>query len=299
MQRQFRVVFDTDIGTDVDDALALAVLLGRSPEVRLEAVTTVYGDTLLRARLAQRYARLAGRSLRVHTGEAATRSGRDVWWAGHEGTLHSDLESEPVEPEHGVDALIDIVLSAPGQIDVIAVGPLTNVAAAIEREPGFAAATRHLWVMGGAFDTGENEHNVRSDVDSARIVFAAGIPTTVASLDVTQRLAIGEEQLTAIADSGPLGAALQRDIQQWWAYWNEPWNVPHDPVAVLALLDPAMFAFSAPGTVTVTDDGVTSFAVGPGATRLITDLDPDAVGAAIIEAVIAAHLPGEVSAAVW
>jgi purine nucleosidase len=285
----FRVVFDTDIGTDVDDALALAVLLGRSAEVELEAVTTVYGDTLLRARLAQRYARLAGRSLRVHAGEAATRSGKEVWWAGHEGTLHDDLEHEPVSPEPGVDALIRLVLDASGEIDVIAVGPLTDIAAAIDREPAFAPAVRGLWIMGGAFGTGGDEHNIRSDVDAARVVFAAGIPTTVAGLEVTQRLSMQQDQLSAIAESGPLGAALQKDIHQWWAFWKETWNVPHDPVAVLALLQPGLFGFSGLGTVTVADSGATTFAPGPGRTRLVTDLDPSAVSAAIVDAVAAAQ----------
>jgi purine nucleosidase len=289
MARPHRVVFDTDIGSDVDDALALAVLLGRAAEAQLEAVVTVYGDTALRARLARRYARLAGRSIRVHAGEKVTRSGREVWWAGHEGTLHAALEEEPVDPEAGVDALLRIVLEVPGEIDVIAVGPLTNVAAAIDRDPAFGPALRGLWLMGGGFGIGRAEHNIRSDVDAARVVFGAGIPTTVAGLEVTGRLTMEHDQLTAIADSGALGAALQRDIHQWWEFWNQTWNVPHDPVAVLALLQPGLFEFSATGTVTIADDGETSFAPDGGSTRLVTDLDPGLVSEAIVDAVIAAQ----------
>lgn len=288
MPRPNRVVFDTDIGSDVDDALALAVLLGHPAEVELDAVVTVYGDTVLRARLAQRYARLAGRSIPVHAGEAATRSGRDVWWAGHEGTLHANLDEEPVEPEPGVDALMRIVLGSPGEVDVVAVGPLTDIAAAIDRDPAFGSAVRGLWIMGGGFGIGRAEHNIRSDVDAARIVFAAGIPTTVAGLEVTERLTVDQAQLTRIADSGPLGAALQRDIHQWWEFRRETWNVPHDPVAVLALLQPGLFGFSPPGTVTVADDGATSFTPGAGSTRLIADLDACLVSQAIVDAVIAA-----------
>jgi purine nucleosidase len=288
MPRPHRVVFDTDIGSDVDDALALAVLLGRPGDAQLEAVVTVYGDTALRARLAQRYARLAGRSIRVHAGEPLTRSGREVWWAGHEGTLHAALDDEPIEPEPGVDALIRIVLDSPGEIDVVAVGPLTDIAAAVEREPTFGPAVRGLWIMGGAFGLARAEHNIRSDVDAARVVVGAGIPTTVAGLEVTERLTMGEAQLATIADSGPLGAALQRDIHQWWEFWSTSWNVPHDPVAVLALLQPGLFEFSESGTVTVADDGATSFTPGIGSTRLITGLDAGAVSAAIVDAVIAA-----------
>lgn len=287
------VLFDTDIGTDVDDALALAVLLG-SPAVQLRGVTTVYGDTVLRARLTARYAALAGRSLVAAAGREHTLSGREVWWAGHEGTLHEDLEREPVSATDAVEVLVSTVLDAPGLVDVIAVGPLTNIAAAIERDARFAASVRHLWVMGGAFETDEPEHNLRSDVAAANRVFGAGIPTTVGSLDATRRVVMREEQLGAIARSGPLGAALERDIHQWWAFWNETWNVPHDPVVVLALTAPELFSFSPWGRVSVIEDGeqegVSRFEPDPdGTVRYITDLDTVAVAAAIVAGVVAAQ----------
>jgi purine nucleosidase len=289
------VVFDTDIGTDVDDALALAVLLGAREEVELLATTTVYGDTLLRARLAQRYAGLAGVRLDVHAGERDTLSGREVWWAGHEGTLHDGLDAEDVQAEPAVDALLRHVLARPGEVDVIAVGPLTDIAEAIRREPRFAGAVRHLWLMAGAFGTGATEHNVRSDADAARVVFGAGLPTTVAGLEVTQRLAMRSEQVEAIAASGALGAALHRDIRQWWDFWSETWNVPHDPVAVLAMLRPELVTLSEPGTVTVVpggdpvEDGLSVFTPDPeGTVRLVADLDVDAVSEAIVAGVRAA-----------
>ncbi|WKK70716.1 nucleoside hydrolase [Rathayibacter oskolensis] len=290
-----RVVFDTDLGTDVDDALALALLLGASDAIDLLAVTTVYGDTLLRARLAQRYAGLAGRSLAVHAGETATHSGREVWWAGHEGSLHEGLERESVSAEPGVDALVRLVTAEPGTVDVIAVGPLTDIAAAIRRDDRFAGSVRRLWLMGGAFGTGVTEHNIRSDADAARTVLAAGIPTVIAGLEVTQRIAMRAEQLDAIRAAGALGEALHRDIRQWWEFWNETWNVPHDPVTVLALLRPELVVLSEPGTVTVgpggdpEEDGLTTFTPDPsGSTRLVVDLDPEAVSAAIVAGVQAA-----------
>ncbi|MDQ1130859.1 nucleoside hydrolase [Microbacterium sp. SORGH_AS_0888] len=287
------VLFDTDLGTDVDDALALAVLLG-TPEVELRGVTTVYGDTVLRARLAARYAALAGRPLVAAAGRELTLSGREVWWAGHEGTLHDRLEREQVSDVDGVEVLVSSVLAEPGLVDVIAVGPLTNVAAAIEQDARFAPSVRHLWIMGGAFETDEPEHNLRSDVTAANRVFAAGIPTTVASLDATRRVVMREEQLGVIARSGPLGAALERDIHQWWAFWNETWNVPHDPVVVLAMTRPELFSFSPFGTVTVIADGpeegVSRFVPDPaGTVRYIDGIDTAAVAEAIVAGVVAAQ----------
>jgi purine nucleosidase len=286
------VIFDTDIGTDVDDALALAVILGE-PRIDLRAVTTVYGDTLLRARLTARYARLAGRELVAHVGEHHTLSGRPIWWAGHEGTLHDDLESEPTGSRSGVDVLIDEVMSRPGEIDVVAVGPLTNIATAIGRESAFAAAVGHLWVMGGAFTTDEPEHNLRSDITAARRVFDAGIPTTIASLDATRQVQMREQQLRRIAESGPLGAALERDIHQWWAFWNETWNVPHDPIVVLAMTRPELFSLSNPGRVEVLEtgplEGVSRFVPdASGTVRYLSELRADAVAEAIVDGVVAA-----------
>ncbi|MDQ1204491.1 nucleoside hydrolase [Microbacterium sp. SORGH_AS_0862] len=284
------VLFDTDLGTDVDDALALAVLLG-APEVEIRAVTTVYGDTLLRARLASRYAGLARRRVRAVAGTGPTRSGREVWWAGHEGTLHERLEDEPVDSEDAVDVMVDAVLAEPGAIDIVAVGPLTNVAAAIDRDGAFARSVRRLWLMGGSFESDEPEHNVRSDVDAAARVFESGIPTTIATLEATRRVRLEAEQIEVIARSGPLGAALERDIHQWWAFWNETWNVPHDPVTVLALTQPGLFTLSEPGRVEVSPVGVTRFV--PDATgwvQWVVGLDEAAVASAIVEGVLAAQL---------
>lgn len=289
MTRTHRVVLDTDIGTDVDDALALAVLLGTT-SVAIEGITTVYGNTVLRARLAQRYAALAGRRLAVSAGEATTRSGREVWWAGHEGTLHERLEQEPVETEPGVDVLLQAVREAPGEIDVIAIGPLTNIAAAIERDADFASQVRGLWMMGGRFDgTDEAEHNIRSDVAAAEIVFASGAPITIAGLEVTRRISMDATHLERIAAAGALGRALDADIRQWWAFWNETWNVPHDPLTVLSLLRPDLVSTSAAGTVVVDTEGRTRFTPGAdGRTRIITDVDAPAVADAIVAGIVAA-----------
>lgn len=288
------LMLDTDLGTDVDDALALAMLFDADAAADLVAVTTVYGDTALRAQLARRYARLAGKDIVVYAGERDTLSGKDVWWAGHEGTLHDGLEAEEYESEAAVSALVRTVLARPGQIDVLAIGPLTNVAAAILRDAAFAPAVRHLWIMGGAFDTERTEHNFRSDSVAADIVFRSGIPTSVIGLEQTQRIELRADQIERIASAGELGAALDRDIRQWWAFWNETWNVPHDPVVVLALLEPSLFEWSASGRVEIVvsgegeDDGLARFVPDPsGAVRLVTGFDADEVAERIVRAVVA------------
>lgn len=183
-----RLVVDTDIGTDVDDCLALAFVLG-SPELSLEGVTCVYGDVGLRARMVLKLLRLADRvEVPVMLGSAQTLLGvRSVYWPGHEGVglLEPDDVALVPAPEHAVDYLVRTVMESPGQIHLLAIGPLTNVALAFRREPRLAERLAHLTVMGGALrgpsrlDLPYAEHNFRCDPEAAQVVLAAGAPTTL------------------------------------------------------------------------------------------------------------------------
>ena len=291
------VILDTDIGSDVDDAMALAQILG-TPNLTLDRVTTVYGDTNLRAQIAHRYGRLAGVDLSVHAGEWQPLSGREVWWAGHEGSLHVNLGRETVARTPAVEQLVASFRERPGELDLVAIGPLTNIATALAREPDFGTWIRHLWVMGGSFDgSDEPEHNFRSDDCAASAVLSAGIPTTITALEVTRQLTFQADDLDRIGAAGGLGRALRADIHQWWEYWQETWNVPHDPVAVLTLSDPHMFTFSAPGRVEIEvggqDAGVSTFKPHEhGTIRLATAVDGQSATAAITRAIAAAAAEG-------
>ncbi|MEV4020721.1 nucleoside hydrolase [Nonomuraea angiospora] len=282
-----RVIFDTDIGSDVDDALALAVLLG-SPEVDLVGCTTVYGDTLLRARLAKRLVRLANRSLTVIPGAAKTLTDRPVWWAGHEGRLFTDLETEAVDSGNAAAYLVEQVSRAPGQVDVVAVGPLTNLANALTASPSFARDVRHLWIMGGRFDGPEPEHNLRCDPEAAAIVFGSGAPITVTGLEITTTVRMDAADVAAIAGAGALGEALKAEIEQWWRFWNEEWNSPHDPITVLSMLVPDLFGFSPEGRVEVGADGSSTFVPGGGRTRITTSGSPEPIAQEIVRRIVTA-----------
>lgn len=281
------VILDTDIGSDVDDALALGVLLG-SPEVDLVGVTTVYGDTTLRARLASRLARLAGREITVVPGESETLTGRDVWWAGHEGKVFDDLADEPVSTVDGVRFLVDTVLSRPGEIDLVAIGPLTNVARAIRADDRFAGALRHLYVMGGRFDRADPEHNFRSDPEAADIVYSAGIGSTTTGLEVTQTVQLAADGVERIAAAGAFGAALKAEIAQWWRFNGEQWNTPHDPLTVLTMLTGDLFEY-ATGTVTVDPgDGISRLTEGAGTARVSTSVRVGDAAEQMIARIVAA-----------
>lgn len=190
------VILDTDIGTDVDDVVALGLLL-RAPTVDLRAVTTVYVDAALRARMVETVLVAAGR-FDVLVGRGADRPllNRDpLYWEGREGEglLSAEAGQERGWPR-AVDLLIEIVLAQPGQVTVVAIGPLTNIALALAQEPRFATAVRRIAIMGGMFQrrldqvsAPSAEHNVRCDPEAARIVLTSGAPITLVPLDVTTR----------------------------------------------------------------------------------------------------------------
>ena len=275
------VALDTDIGSDVDDLLALATLLG-SPELDLAAVTTVYGDTLLRARMVLRCLRLAGvrRPPPVAAGLPRPRSGREAWWAGHEGRLLPDLDAEPVDP----------TLDAPGLLAshrrVLAIGPLTNRAAALERPD---SAVRELWLMGGDFATEPDvEHNFGSDADAAAVLFSSGLPCTVIGLDQTRRVTLDDSWLSGLAGRGELADLVVAEVRQYWSHLGRPTNTPHDPIAVLTLARPDLFTF-ARGEVRIAADGRAGFTPSEtGRHRVVTDLDELAVRGEIVRRLAAA-----------
>ena len=253
-----KLLLDTDIGTDVDDALALGVLLG-SPEVDMVGITTVYGHTRLRAQLASRLVGLARPELNIPivAGERGTRSGRPVWWPGHEGKLYNDLRNEPIAAgADGVNFLVDTARRLNGELCVLAIGPLTNIAAALDADPKFADNVRRLVIMGGDFRTGDQiaEHNFLSDVAAAQRVFDSDLDIVVGGLDLTTQIEIRQHDVDRIAQSGLFGAALSNEIFQWWKFHGHAWNHPHDPILALWTLEPALFDATR-AIVHIQDDG--------------------------------------------
>ncbi len=241
-----RVIFDTDIGTDVDDILALAEIL-TSPELELAGVTCVYGDVLLRARMARKVLALRGcPDVPVCVGAQKPLLGlRPVYWAGHEGKGLLSPEDEALQPspEHAVDFIVREVMANPGRIHLIAVGPLTNVALAFLREPRLAENLAHLTIMGGAvrgpgaLHLPYAEHNIKCDPEAAHVVLSAGAPVTLVPLDVTTQVRIRPEGVTRIRAGGtPFHEAIAGQVEAYPPFKARGWTHLHDPLAVASLI---------------------------------------------------------------
>lgn len=283
-----RLVIDTDIGTDVDDLWTLAMLPGL-PGIELAAVTLVYGNTDVRARLAALALRSMGIEAPVHRGREQPLSGKAVVWGGHEGVGVPGIADAVHDPGDAVDVLTRLAAAAPGSLDVLAIGPLTNIATAIVRDPMFARNVRRLYVMGGEFQLGWPEHNFACDVTATGIVLSSGAAITIVPLDQTLRVAVDErdvERIAAVHPIGPLMADQARRFWQWLSGLRE--GLPndrswaHDPLTLLAVAQPQWLT-CARMAVQVHDDGRVTGTPDPlSPIEVVTDLDPVGAHAAFM-----------------
>jgi purine nucleosidase len=261
-----RIVLDTDLGSDVDDALALALGLA-AREIDLVGIATVGRESELRARIARKLLELAGRAeLPVYAGcRVPVLGGKGFGTLGHEGEGILEPGEEPrVEAEHAVDALLRLSREREG-LEVVLIGPMTNLAVALMKDPDLASRIPRLTIMGGHLRKVEYEghvfspgvdYNLCSDPHASLVVLRSGIPTTLVTADVTLRVWLRGADLARIEGAGgPLRAALARAIRIWTPLQNQVFrrmgcrmetdNVAflHDPLALASLYDESFLAF--------------------------------------------------------
>ena len=204
------VLFDTDIGTDIDDAYALALIL-QSPELKLVGVTTVSGDAVARARLAAKLLQVANRTdVPVYAGTSTKpQYMAQVEWA-------TGFTSPALHDSGGVAFLREQINAHPGELTIIAVGELTNIAALLDSDPAIAKKIKAIAIMGGAVRHGydpakpaEVEWNIRCNPSAAQKVFASGVPLLVAPLDSTANLKLAPEwRVKIFTHASPFNDAL-------------------------------------------------------------------------------------------
>lgn len=276
MSPSLPVVIDTDIGSDPDDALALCLALA-SPELDVRGVTVVSGDVELRAGMAARILGMARRAdIPVFKGQGPPIGTAQVEVApeltGLEGRgLLDQLYEGPeatIDQRHAVDWLLEESRRRP--FHLVAIGPLTNIALAMERDETFAERLLSLTIMAGLLDVrtlpiawqrdieqrGDAawpDYNTTSDPAAALRVAQAGIPITWVPLDVTMRAPLLQHHRDQLPADRPLAAALGTMIDSWHRAWFPlalPGDLDSDPVprdAVAILHDPLAIAALLPG----------------------------------------------------
>ncbi len=243
-----KIILDTDIGDDVDDALALtfALLCG---QIELVGVTTVFRDTTRRAELACCVLDTLGRGdVPVFAG-----TGKPLFDSHAKGRAaiesHRPRQMEAIRRYPGtagpaagraVDFIVDTIMSGDGDITLVPIGPLTNIAAAFTLEPRLAEKTT-ICLMGGCVGRLRAEWNIFCDPEAAHVVFGAGVPITMVGLDVTEKCRLSAAQVEAI---GLVDRTINRLcfdlIQLWREDSGREHPILHDPLAVAMVFDPGI-----------------------------------------------------------
>jgi purine nucleosidase len=267
-----RMIIDTD--TASDDAVALVMAL-RSPHVVVEAITVVAGNVPLAQAVqnALYTVELCGAETPVYVGRhapllRALETAQNVHGADGMGDIGLPLVGRVAQPEHAVDVLVRAVDAAPGALTLVALGPLTNVAMAILRDPAFVRKVGRCVIMGGAADGYGNvtpiaEYNAWADPEAAKIVFESGMPITMVGWDISRKYAVFTPD--DVAQCRAVGTPLARfcmDIQgavNQFALTQtqlDGFDLP-DPIAMAVAIDPAVVVQSTRCAVLVdASDGV-------------------------------------------
>lgn len=232
------ILLDTDIGSDVDDAFALALIL-ESPEFDVLGVTTVSGNSEARARLVAKLLKNAGR---LDVPVVAGASGQFI--PSFQCRLADGFKSPSLLPIKAEDFLDSQISRRPGEITLIAIGPLTNVAALLKKDPEAAKKIKQIVLMGGSVERGyapnslpEAEYNIRSDPEAAQVVFSSGVPILMVPLDVTSMLQLdAEARYRVFTRLTP----VTNDLTLLYHLWGNETPTLFDPMAVALILEPTL-----------------------------------------------------------
>ncbi|MCC6298495.1 MAG: nucleoside hydrolase [Anaerolineales bacterium] len=252
-----RIIIDTDPG--IDDALAILLALA-SPEIKLEALTTTQGNVTLETatRNALAVLELANASrIPVSAGSALplvqpSRAAAHVH--GESGIGNAKLPAPTAKPleRHAVDYLIQRTLAEPNELSIFPIGPLTNIAMAIRKEPKFAKAVKKLVVMGGAIQENGNvtplaEFNIWGDPHAAHIVFHSGIPIALIPLDVTHKCLLKQEHVDRLTKiKSPISRFIKNAVEVYFKFSRERGFTGcalHDPLTLAAVIAPELLTF--------------------------------------------------------
>ncbi|MGK9054067.1 nucleoside hydrolase [Xaviernesmea oryzae] len=268
-----KVIFDTDPG--VDDAMAL-LFLHRHPEIDLLGVTTVFGNVGvdLTTRNAQFLHKEWGISAPIAKGAAQTidpsrrddRAASVVHGADGLGNIGvPETVDLPLDPRPAYQFIIDTVRANPGEVTLVAVGRMTNLALALRADPEIAGLVKEVVVMGGAFDVIGNvtpaaEANIHGDPEAADIIFTTPWKVTIVGLDVTMKTIMTAEYLDVMVKSGDRSVKLLSDLSQYYIdFYKSRVGIAgmavHDSTACVYLVRPDLFTLRG-GAVRVVCGGI-------------------------------------------
>jgi purine nucleosidase len=271
------VIIDTDIGDDIDDAFAIALAL-RSPELKILGVTATFRDTEMRARLVDRFLKAVGRDDIPVAAGPPSKLGEELTQKAYA------LRSPAVIHAGGADLILGQARQHPGEITLIAIGPLFTVQAAIEKDPSTFRKLKRVVLMGGSIERGygegrppEPEWNILNDPAGLRALLNSGVPVFMMPLDSTQIHLEEPERDKIFAHGSPVTDQLTLLYHEWLGNVQSRTATPtlFDPVAVTYTFRPDLCP-AKPMHIEVDDKGLTR--PGPGDPNVQVCLQSDEAG---------------------
>ncbi|MBA2304157.1 MAG: nucleoside hydrolase [Acidobacteria bacterium] len=262
-QQPQKIIFDTDFAyPPQDDAMTLFFALN-CPELQIMGITTVAGNKSLNVAVADslKVLEVTGRTeIPVFRGAASPLMHQGTEWdtKRHGGWYANEPAPAPpggfakkkVESLSAVDFIVNTVMQNPGQVTILAIGPLTNIAMAMRMEPGFAAKVKQLVIMGGAIaslpDGGGNhtpnaEFNFYVDPEAAQIVLRSGIPIVLSPLNISRKARFSKEWYDKIvAVDTPATRLIKERMGPGFEKSPERVGLMYDQIAAATLIDPTL-----------------------------------------------------------
>lgn len=244
-----KIIIDTDIGDDIDDAFAIRLALN-TPQLEILGITTTFRNAVKRGKIVKALLAACGKDLPVYAGEdrpvkqeICKLTYEDEIGLDDDGTVtvpHYSEEFKNYEIESGgVEFILEQAAKYPGEVVLVCIGPLTNAARAIGKDAETFKKLKGLVMMGGQANGDYAEWNFRCDPEAAQITFASDIPIRMVGINVTKYCKLTEREIAlAAGDKSAAGKMLNKMLQKWLKenrYRKEP--VMHDGLAVAELTE--------------------------------------------------------------
>lgn len=288
------IILDTDPG--IDDTMAIFYAMA-DPDIELVGMTTVFGNVFTTdgTRNALALSELAGLNIPVAEGTSVPlvqpQNPPSDFVHGKHGLGNATLPepTQKADPRPAHQFIADTLAARPGEITIVAVGPLTNIALALQHHPEITKTAKNVVVMGGAVRTPGNineyaEANIWNDPHAAEVVFSADWDVTLVGLDVTERIQCTPEDFAPMSDTSPKCGALMNEAAQFYFQFHIDTKglnacFLHDPAAIICAQQPELFqTITAPISMRVDGDEAGRTIEDPsGTTRDVTIcIEPDA-----------------------
>ncbi len=252
LDKKKKIIIDTDVGTNADDAITITLALN-SPEIEVLGITTVHGDTQSRAQTAYQLLSLFQQEdIPVFRGaEHSLLNNRPI-----------DLEKRPIftkwcasdflpQDKHAVSFIIDTIMKSGDDVTLVLIGPLTNIALALNLEPRIESKIKEIVMMGGVTHLGEItnslpkcEYNISSDPEAAYVVFNSSIPITMFGLDITYQIKLLSDHIEQLKNTNKKSNLFLIDmLNTWMRVVDREFSYMCDPLTILYLTKPSLFEF--------------------------------------------------------